>query len=42
MIRFKGNPDYWKPEDVKLDNLRAYLADGRLVTPVPETAALAG
>jgi dipeptide transport system substrate-binding protein len=20
-IRFKGNPDYWKPEDVKLDNL---------------------
>lgn len=25
-----------------LDNLRAYLADGRLVTPVPETAALAG
>ena len=21
VIRFKGNPDYWKPEDVKLDNL---------------------
>src|SRR5690606_1017081 len=20
-IRFKGNPDYWKPDDVKLDNL---------------------
>ncbi len=21
VIRFKGNPDYWKPDDVKIDNL---------------------
>lgn len=21
VIRYKGNPDYWKPEDVKIDNL---------------------